>query len=136
MAVEGIRVNIPGALSDSDMSSDQFKLVKKNATANQYTLCDTDGEVFHGVLQNKPAAANRGAEITCFGLTKVKAAEVLVPGNHIGTDASGLAKIVEVSITGADVGDYVGGFVTEGASAANALATALIGTVSFRVELQ
>lgn len=133
MAFEKDLFTIPGALAAADLSSNQFYFVKKNTTNNQYALCDTDGEVIHGVLQNKPSAAGNAAEVRTSGITKITAGEALTAGNHVGTDSAGKAKIIETTNTGADVGDYVIGVVEEGA-ASGALATITIGLTTFKVE--
>jgi hypothetical protein len=125
--------SLAGAQAAADLSTKQFYAVKKNTTAHQYALCDTDGEVIAGVLQNKPSAAGREATIMAMGITKVIAGETLVPGDLWGCDSAGKAKVVEGSNTGADTGDYVAGFVIEGA-ATDEIATVTIGMPTFRVE--
>jgi len=124
---------VPGALAAADLSSNQFYCVYKNTTNNQYALCATDGMVFDGVLQNKPAAAGDAAEVMCLGVTKVIAAETLTAGDLWGVGSAGTAKIVEATNTGADTGDYVAGRVIEGA-AATEYAVVTIGFPTFKVE--
>lgn len=124
-----------GALvTNADLSTYQFYAVKINTTNNQVALCDTDGEVGFGVLQNKPASGI-AADVMTLGITKVVAVETLTAGDFWGVDATGKAKKIEGSITGADVGDYVMGQVLEGA-AADELATVSVGFPTFKVELQ
>lgn len=135
MARELPLFNIPGALAAADLSSNQFYCVKKNTTDNQFALCDTDGEVFDGVLQNKPSAAGDAADVMALGVTKLEAGETLAAGDLWGTDASGTGKVIEGTVTGADVGDYVAGRVLEGA-ASGELATVTVGMLTFRVEAQ
>lgn len=132
MAYEGQCITLPGLTAAADLSTKQFYFVKKNTTDNQVALCSVDGEVVLGVLQNKPAAAGRAATVVVHGVTKVVASETLTAGDKIGTDNAGKAKIVEISATGADVGDYVYGTVIEGC-AANELATVFIGAPAYRV---
>jgi len=117
----------PGLQANGDMSSDQFKCVKLDLTTDYYVdLCDTDGEVVFGVLQNKPSAAGKEAEVRALGVTKIVAAETLTRGMTWGTGSSGTAKQVEASATGADTGDYIAGMVLQGA-AAGEYATVTIG---------
>ncbi len=133
MAYELSLFNLPAALAAADLSTKQYFIVKKNTTNNQFALCDTDGELFDGVLQNKPDGADKAAEIMAIGITKIEAGEILTSGDRWGTDSAGKAKIIEHTNTGADVGDYVGGVVIEGA-ASGSLATVSIGLVTFKVE--
>jgi len=118
----------------ASMANHQFKCMKITA-ANTFNICDTDGEPVDGVLQDNPASGLAG-ELMMSGITKIKCGEALTPGWHWGTDASGLAVRKEDTVTGADVGDYIGGRVIIGTSAANELATVTIGLSTFRVEAQ
>ncbi len=124
---------LAGAQAAADLSAKQFFCVKKNAVNHEYALCDSDGEVVMGVLQNKPDAAGREATIMAIGITKIIAGEALTAGDLWGTDSAGKAKVVEGTNTGADVGDYVAGFVIEGAGSGE-IATVTIGLPTFRVE--
>lgn len=116
MAHEGVQSRIPAALAAADLSTKQFYFVKKNTTAFQFALASVDGEVVAGVLQDKPAAAGRAACVAFLGVTKIVAGENLAAGDYIGTDNAGKAKKVDVSATGADVGDFIAGYVLEGGS--------------------
>ncbi len=133
MAYDLPQVVIPGAEANGDQSSNQFKCMKKNATDNQYILCTADGEVFDGVLYNDPTATGNAIQIVANGYVRVEAGETLTAGDHWGTDASGLAKKIEATNTGADVGDYVAGRVQVGV-ATGELATVSIGIHTFKVE--
>lgn len=120
--------------ASSTLAAKQFYAVKAHTSNNQVALCDTDGEVILGVVQNKPAAGE-AANVMMSGVTKVVAAETLTAGDNWGTDANGTAKKIEGTITGADVGDYSAGKVLQGASAGE-LATVSIGFQTFKVEAQ
>lgn len=133
MAYEGVQVSIPGLEAGADLSTNQFYCVKMSATDNRVSLCDTDGEVFLGVLQDKPAAAGRQANVVVSGVTKGVAGEALTAGDFVGTDSAGKFKIVEVTNTGADIGDFVNGTVIQGA-ASGAIATIMLGTPQIRTE--
>lgn len=135
MARENVTETISGALAAADYntSSKQFYIMKKNTTDNQYALCDTDGEICIGILQNKPSASGNAAEVAVRGISKVVAGETLTAGDLFGTDSSGKAKKVESTNTGADVNDFYLGHVVEGA-ASDELATVYIGVPQGRVE--
>ena len=51
-----------------------------------------------GVLQNKPAALGRDAEVDIHGCTKVKAGAATAAGINISTDANG--KAIAATVTG------------------------------------
>ena len=124
---------LPGVQAAADLSAKQFFCVVKNTTNKQVALASVDGEVVLGVLQDKPNASGKAAEVITFGVTKVEAGETLAAGDFWGTDSAGKAKIVERTNTGADVGDYVAGQVIVGA-ASGELATVTIGYPTFQVE--
>lgn len=134
MATELQIFNVPGLTAAASLAAKQFYCVKKNTSDNQVAICDTDGEVFLGVLQNDPASGKE-ATVMALGVTKVIADETLTAGDLWKTSSDGQAAIAEGTVTGADVGDYVAGVVLVGA-AAGALATVTIGVPSFRVEAQ
>lgn len=123
-------------VSDADYrtTSKQFYCMKVDTTNNQFTICDTDGEVVFGVLQDKPLSGESG-DIMTLGVTKVVAAESLTAGDHWGTDSNGKAKKIEETVTGADVGDYAAGQVLQGASSGE-YATVTVGFPTFKVEAQ
>lgn len=50
-----------------------------------------DGGIAVGVLENKPAAANRAARVTVFGVTKVRAGAAVTAGDEITGQATGYA---------------------------------------------
>lgn len=128
--------NIGNLVANASMASNQFHCVKAHTVDNQFALCSVDGEVVLGVLQDDPASGIAG-DIMVLGVTKVVvgSGETLVAGQTWGTDASGEAKTVEGSITGADLGDYSAGIVLEGGAAAE-LATVTIGIGTFKTEAQ
>lgn len=109
----------------ASLTTKQYYIVKKNTTANQAAICDTAGEVFLGVLQNKPASGE-ACDIMVLGVAKVSANETLAAGDLWGTSADGQATKVEASATGADIRSYFGGQVLIGASTGE-LATVTVG---------
>ncbi len=134
MALEAASFAIPALDADADLSSNQFQIVKMSATDKRVSLASVDGEVFLGVLQNKPNAAGKSATVVGLGVTKVIAGEALVAGDLWGTDTAGKARKVEATNTGADTGDYVGGQVLIGVAAADEVATVTIGFPTLKVE--
>ena len=62
MAYEGAGQPIPGLTAAADLSTKQFLFVKVTA-AEQVNAASVLGEVVVGVLQNKPDAAGRAAEV-------------------------------------------------------------------------
>lgn len=118
-------------LANADLSAKQFYCVKVTTVNNKVVLCTTAGEVFDGVLQNKPASGE-AADIMTVGITKVSCDEALTAGDLWGTSADGQAQKIEASATGADIRSYFGGRVIEGA-AAGELATVSIGMVTGQV---
>ena len=132
MAYELQGLDIGMLVTDADLSAKQFYAVKMSTTDNTVSLCDTDGEIILGILQNKPGSGE-AASIRVQGITKAVAGEALTAGDKVGVDANGKLKIVETTNTGADIGDHWHGIVLDGA-AADALATILIGNHSGRTE--
>lgn len=97
--------------ASADLSSSQFCFVTCNSTP-QVALTG-DGADASGVLQNKPSAAGRAADVMVgAGQTKVKSGAAITAGAWCASDASGRA-VTAVS------GDYVLGQALEAATAAN-----------------
>jgi len=136
MAWEQKGFNVGSLIADASMASNQYLCVKADTTNNQFTLCDTDGEMILGILQDIPGAGVAG-DIMLSGISKLKVGvgETLVAGQRWGVDSSGKGKTIEGTITGADVGDYVGGIVLEGAGAGE-LAVVTIGLHTHIIEAQ
>lgn len=77
--------------ANADLSAKQFFLVKRHSTEGQCALVAATTDVPVGLLQNKPAAAGRAAEIMVLGLSKadVAAATDIAIGDVLGPDANG-----------------------------------------------
>lgn len=123
---------VPGLLAGADLSTKQFYCVKMSSTDNQVALCDTQGQPFIGVLQNKPNASGEAAEVMALGISKVECGEALTAGQYWGTDANGAAVSIETTNTGADLSDFAMGVVIEGAGSGE-LATVTVGFPTFQV---
>lgn len=104
-------------LAAGDLSAVQFKFVKMSTT--QVTTCG-DGQDAVGVLQNKPAAAGRAAQVCINGVTKVVAGAVTTAGGYGASDSSGRA-VDAVS------GDYILGRFLEAAAVAGDVVSFLLG---------
>lgn len=96
----------------ANLSSSQFCAVKISA-ADTVNLAG-DGEDCIGVLQNKPGAAGRGAEVRTYGPTKGKAGGTCTAGGNAGIDSSG-------RFVNAASGDFIVGTFITGTTTANAI---------------
>ena len=105
-----------------DLSNKQYYFMKISAD-NTVTTCTAATDVPCGVLQNKPAAANRVAVIRVIGESYVSSDAALTAGNLIGTSADGQA---DAKAPGTDTTEYVAGHVVVGTGAAGDLAIAVI----------
>jgi hypothetical protein len=92
MATYGHLTDVPGLKAAADLSSYQHRFLKYSA-AGKVTYCGTSGEPSIGVLQNKPAAANRACDIAGFNgtMTKVVAGAAVSAGATVMTDTAGRA---------------------------------------------
>lgn len=107
----------------------QFRWGKLD-TAGKVVRCSVDGEHALGIIQNNPAA-DAAVSVMVFGVSKIviAASEALIAGNVVGTTSVGTATKVEMTATGADIGDVGMGVILEsvtGSSTAGALGTVLI----------
>ena len=77
--------------ANADLSAKQFFLVKRHTTAGQCALVAATTDIPIGLLQNKPAAAGRAAEVMLIGWSKadVAAATDIAIGDKLGPDANG-----------------------------------------------
>ena len=76
-----------------------------------------------GVLQNKPDASGKGAEVLVIGVSKIQANAALSANDIIGTSADGQADPI---VAGTDTTVYVAGLVIIGAANAGEIAEATI----------
>ena len=123
-----------GLKAAASLASNQYYGVKITA-ANQVNVVAVDGEPGIGVLQNDPASGE-AADVMMMGITKVLVGATALPSTETiggvvqmqawGFDSSGKAKPVSRSSTGADLGDFIMGFVLQGA-AAGEYATVTVG---------
>ena len=78
-------------LANADLSAKQFFLVKRHTTEKQCALVAATTDIPIGILQNKPAASGREAEIVVAGRSKaeVEATTDIAIGDKLGPDANG-----------------------------------------------
>jgi len=121
MATEQAGIDITLKAS-TDLSSYQYYLVE---LTNDRTvgICDAVTDVILGILQNKPAAANRPAKVRVAGTSKVVAGAAVTQGALLTTNASGQAV---TATSGTDTTKYVIGIALEDASAAGDIIEMLI----------
>ena len=79
------------AKAAADYSSSQYCCCKLTAEGPPptATLCATAGEYAWGILQDDPAAANRGCTVRMKGTSKAKAGDVVAFGAELTVDSSG-----------------------------------------------
>ena len=109
--------------ANGDISTKQYYFVKPHTVFNRIVVCTGATDIPIGVLQNKPDAAGKAAEVMMIGLTKVSADAALTIGDLIGTSADGQA---DAKTPGTDTTEYVVGRVYEAASAAADIVSAFI----------
>ena len=105
-----------------DLSTKQYYFMKLDA-AGDVTVPTAATDIPCGVLQNKPDAAGKAAEIMSLGISKISQDADLAVGDLIGTSADGQAAKKTV---GTDTTHYVVGQLLEDGGAAAAIGSALI----------
>jgi len=134
MAWEDVVQTIPGLIANADLSTYQYRFVRKTVGVDLEVAIAGDGDMPIGVLGNRPSASGQAAEVITLGVTKVVAGEALVAGDRVSPMANGLAKKTELTITGADVGDFVVGQVLVGAATNEYAVITINGLNPWRVE--
>jgi len=95
--------------AETDLSTKQYLVVELGAGDNQVDVCDAQGEISIGVLQNDPAAGE-AALVQFLGTTKAVAGAAITKGARVTTGAAG-------KVEAAATGDYVIGRALEAAGA-------------------
>lgn len=108
-----------------DLSSKQYLFMEDAGTAVDATNAVTDRAC--GVLQNKPDAAGKHAEVAMFGGTKVVAGAAINRDDPIGCDAAGKAVAV---VIGTDTTVYILGRALTGASGDGIVISAVINCIN------
>lgn len=105
-----------------DLSAKQFYFMKLDSNG-RVTTCTGVTDIPVGVLQNKPDALGKAAEVMMLGVSKVSADGAITLPSLIGTSADGQADAIAA---GTDTTVYVAGQALEAASAAGNIVTAVI----------
>lgn len=74
--------------ASADLSAHQFKLMQLDANG-RVALAGATSEII-GILQNKPSALGRAAEIGVSGVSKCQVRSTVAPGALVTADANGL----------------------------------------------
>ena len=109
-----------------DLSDKQYYHMKLSGD-DTVTTCTAVTDLPVGVLQNKPAAANRSAVVRVLGQSYVSSDAGLTAGNLIGTQSDGQA---DAKTPGTDTTEYVTGQIIVGTGAAGDLAIAVINCIA------
>lgn len=105
-----------------DLSTKQYYFMKLDSNG-RVTVCTGVTDIPVGVLQNKPDALGKAAEVVMIGVTKVSADGAITLPSLIGTSADGQADAIAA---GTDTTVYVAGQALQAASAAGNIITAAI----------
>ena len=108
-----------------DLSAKQFYFVKLTANPREVIICSNKADKPIGVLQNKPDATGKTAEVMVIGRTKVSSDAALNEGDAIGPSGDGQAE-AKTQTTGGDTAEYVAGTITAASGAAGEMAEAII----------
>lgn len=104
--------------AENDLSSNQYYCVELVAS-NKVDVCDAQGELAIGILQNEPEAGEN-ASVMVSGISKVISHDTnIVAGSKLTTDANGK---VEVAASG----DEVIGIALEAASSTDDIISMLV----------
>ncbi len=111
--------------ASGDLSAKQFHWVKMTANPREVIICNGTTDKPIGVLQNKPDATGKAAEVMVIGRTKVSSDVALSEGDSIGTSADGQTDI-KTETTAGDTTQYVTGTIIAASGAAGEMAEAII----------
>lgn len=103
--------------ANADLSAKQFYVMKLNNSSGtaQAAVCGAGGESI-GILQNKPAAQGRAAEIAVSGASKVVAGGTVTAGSKVASDSAG-------KVVNAVSGDIAVGWALDGTTTAGEFVT-------------
>ena len=103
----------------ADLSTSQYKFVKLDSNGRVAAMAAATDIPF-GILQNKPDALGKAAEVMLAGISEIQADAALTIGWLIGSSADGQA---DRKIPGTDTTEYAVGHVLIGADNAGERAT-------------
>lgn len=105
----------------ANLSTKQFRFMEWDGSNVDPTNAITDISV--GVLQNKPDAAGKHAEVLMLGGTKLVAGAAISAGAILGTDDEGRAVPI---VAGTDTTQYVFGVAMSAATGAGIIISAVV----------
>lgn len=116
--VPGFMITLQAA---ADLSGQQFRFVKLDANG-QVAAITAVTDIPIGVLQDKPGAQGRAANVMINGVSKVVGGANLAKGDQVGPDVQGRAVAY---VAGTDTTKYKCGQILEDNSTAGGLCTML-----------
>ena len=111
--------------ADGDLSGKQFYFVKLTANPREVGVCDGVTDKPIGILQNKPDAAGKAAEVMVIGRSKISSDAALNEGEAIGTSTDGQG-VAKTQTTSGNSTHYVVGTCTAASGAAGEMAEIII----------
>ena len=121
MAWEAPGPDVPFAAS-ADISAYQYCFMGMPDSSGQVTFTGA-GEHILGILQNKPAAAGRGASVRVYGVSKLVVdgnVGAIVPGDRLISDAAGKG------VKGETDNNEMGAIALEASTAAGEIISVLV----------
>ncbi len=109
----------------ADLSTKQFRFMEWDGT--DVDPCNAITDLPVGVLQNKPDAAGKSAEVLMIGGTKMVAGAAITAGALLGTDDEGRAVPI---VAGTDTTQYILGRALSAASGAGIIISAMVDCVA------
>lgn len=116
---------VEGFAAAGDLSAKQFLFMELGS--GTVDACNAITDVSVGVLQNKPDAAGKMAEVCMLGGTKVVAGAAITAGALIGTTTAG--KAVALTI-GTDTTTYIFGRALTAAAADTNIISAVVNCIN------
>ena len=118
-------VHTESFIGSGDLSGKQFYFVKLTANPREVIICNGVADKPIGVLQNKPDASGKEAQVMVIGRTKVSSDAALNEGDAIGTSGDGQAVLKDQTTSGNST-HYVVGTILATSGAADEMAEAMI----------
>ena len=101
---QAVDITLPAS---GDMSSQQYRIVKVDGSG-RCVSGSAAADILIGVLQNKPAATDRGAQIRISGFTKIVGGAALAEGDMVTSNGQGFGTAAAAT----SVGCHILGIVT------------------------
>jgi len=114
------------ALAGADLSAKQFYFVRLSATGT-IELCDTEGELPCGILQNKPTSG-QPAQVAYAGVSKLELGGTVDSNDEVMTDANGKGKAAAGAAT---PGNFIVGSMLAGGGVSGDIQSVLLMNLGF-----